>query len=278
MAPSTRSKRTLAEADPNADMGARAKRATKEIASEKKAPPKGKTTTKKDAKPKTAAKGASEDKENECCDSCAGCGKGLAADEGAVVNDKGNLEAVIKTGKGKKGADKDVEDADMNAGGKKGGSASEPTAKGKAKGKGSAEPTAKRGNKAAAQPTDGDQEADSGTQNKAAEESGRAKTNTVRGLHLETVILANTQLGSQENYHQSFRFEEDFGESPANLLIHPADHLRRRKAPPNPTKPLLNLQRRLRARRPMSGSLFAGPNLISRRKTKRMTKMTKTER
>lgn len=65
MAPTTRSKRTLTEADPNADMGARAKKATNDTISNKKAPSKSTATTKADAKAKGAAKGKFKDKENE---------------------------------------------------------------------------------------------------------------------------------------------------------------------------------------------------------------------
>ncbi|MCJ1247823.1 hypothetical protein MMC30_005038 [Trapelia coarctata] len=191
MAPSTRSKRTLAEADPNADMGARAKKATKGTTSAKKVPAKGKTTTKKDAKSKTTAKETSQGKESEGCDRCAGCGKGLAADEGVLVNEKGDLETVAKTGKEKKKeADKVIAEADVNAGGKKGESATGSTARGKAKGKEAAEksdkttgktaakPAAKRGKKAAAELIDGGEEVDLGTQNNAGGESGSAKANT----------------------------------------------------------------------------------------------------
>ena len=123
MTPSTRAKRTLA------------KKATKETVAEKTAPPKGKSTAKKDAKAKSVAKAKSRNKENGDCDHCAACGKGLAGNEGTVVNRKGDLEAVAKTGKEKPKADKAVAVANAYDGGEKGKNASKPAAAGKAKAK-----------------------------------------------------------------------------------------------------------------------------------------------
>ena len=88
MAPATRSKRTLAEADPNVSIGAPAKKTTKKRVAENEAAPNSKDIV-----------NGTRDKENE---GRAGCGKGLVADEGAVVNAKGVLEGVSNTGKEKK--------------------------------------------------------------------------------------------------------------------------------------------------------------------------------
>jgi hypothetical protein len=206
MAPTTRSKRTLAEADPNADMGARAKKATKETMNVKKAPPKGKTTAKKDAKTKGAAKRQCRDKENEEPDHCAGCGKGLAPDEGTVLNDKGESEPVAKSGPEREKAEKAVAIANGGEDGARGKGAENAVARGKGKdaakedgqtgGKIDGRPVAKGGKKkAAAEPTDGGEQANSGNQNSAGGDSGSAKTNTVRGLLMDAAALANVSIG-----------------------------------------------------------------------------------
>ncbi len=188
MAPTTRSKRTLAEADPNADMGARAKKATKETLNDKKAPPKGKTTAKKDAKTKGAAKGKGQDKENEEPDHCAGCGKGLAPDEGTVLNDKGDVEPVAESGPEREKAEKAIAIANGEKDGARGKGAENAVARGKGKRKDPAK-------EAAAEPTDGGEQANSGNQNSAGGDSGSAKTNTVRGLLMDAAALANVSVG-----------------------------------------------------------------------------------
>lgn len=208
MAPTTRSKRTLAEADPNADMGARAKKATKETMNDKNAPPKGKTTTKKDAKTKGAAKGKCQDKENEEPDHCAGCGKELAPDVGTVVNDKGDFEPVAKSGPEREKAVRAIAIANGEKDRARGKGAENAVARGKGKGKDAAKEDGKTGEKidgrpvgkggkkkAAAEPTDGAEQANSGNQNSAGGDSGSAKTNTVRGLRMDAAALANVSVG-----------------------------------------------------------------------------------
>lgn len=206
MAPTTRSKRTLAEADPNADMGARAKKATKETMNAKKAMPKGKTTTKKDAKTKDAAKEKCQDKENEEPDHCAGCRKELAPDVGTVVNDKGDFEPVAESGPEREKAEKAIAIANGEDGAR-GKGAENAVARGKAKGKGAAEgngkasgkadekSTTKRGKKAAAEPADGGEQTNSGAQGNGAGDAGSAKANTVCGLLLDAAAVANVSVG-----------------------------------------------------------------------------------
>jgi len=209
MAPTTRSKRTLADADPNADMGARAKKASKETIGNKKVPSKGAATKKAGAKAKGAAKGNCQDKENEDCDHCAGCGKELAPDEGTVVNDKGEPEPVAKSGPERERAEKAIAIANGEEDGKRGKGVSQAAAGGKTKvqdvaaengkagGKTDGKSTTKRGKKAAAEPADGGEQTNSGARGNAAGGLGSAEANTVRGLLLESVILADIQLGRQ---------------------------------------------------------------------------------
>jgi hypothetical protein len=88
----TRSKRTLAEADPNAAMSTA--KSTKTTA--KSAASKAKTNTKTGTKQKDNSRNQDADKENSGCDHCAGCGKTLANDEGFVTTSDGTAVPVIE--------------------------------------------------------------------------------------------------------------------------------------------------------------------------------------